>query len=180
MKYIESIKLKNKIFKTYKINKNEVYIFKKLHLSILKDTPKEFDFPYDYQKLKDDFDFKSAIFLTYYKDRPIGYSFVYCFKEDNEFKQNFLKYCKLSKKDIELTAELAGAGILEKYRGYGLQSYLIKLRENYLKDIDYKFVVISAHPDNIYSKRNIVLNNYKFVSIGKKNNFKRLYFKKEI
>jgi len=37
MKFIESVKLKNKTFKIYKINQWEVYIFKKLHLSILKD-----------------------------------------------------------------------------------------------------------------------------------------------
>ncbi|NCP72137.1 hypothetical protein GW835_01970 [archaeon] len=180
MKYIESVKLKDKLFKTYKINKSEVYIFKKLHLEILKKTPKEFDFPYDYELLKKDFDYKSAIFLTYYRDKPIAYSFVYCFKEDNKFKENFKKYCKISKKDMDLTAEFAGAGVLKKYRGHGLQDYLIKLREGYLKSINYKYSVISAHPDNLYSKKNILKNDYKLISIGKKDGNVRLYFKKEI
>jgi hypothetical protein len=180
MKYIDSIKLNNKVFKTYKINKQEIHIFKKLHLKILEDTPKEFDYPYNYNKLKKDFDFKSAIFLTYYKNKPIAYSFVYCFKEENKFKNIFKKYCKISKKDMNLTAEFAGAGVLKSLRGNLLQDYLINLREKYLKSINYKYSVISAHPDNIYSKKNILKNNYKLVSIGKKDENIRLYFKKQI
>jgi ribosomal protein S18 acetylase RimI-like enzyme len=180
MKLIETIKLNNIIFKTYKINKHEVYIFKKLHLEILKDTPKQFDSPYDYKELKKDFDNKSAIFLTFNKNKPIAYSFVYCFKENNKFKKNFKKYCKISTKDIELTAEFAGAGVLKKYRGNALQDYLIKLREKYLKNINYKYSVISAHPDNIYSKKNVLKNNYKLISTGNKDGNLRLYFKKEI
>lgn len=180
MKYFDSIKLKNKTFKTYRINKHEVYIFKKLHLEILKDIPKQFDSPYNYKELKKDFDNKSSVFLTFYKDKPIAYSFVYCFKEENEFKRNFKKYCEISKKNIDFTAEFAGVGVLKKYRGHGLQDYFLKLRENYLQKINYKFSVISVHPKNIYSLKNILKNNYQLISKGKKDKKVRMYFRKEI
>jgi ribosomal protein S18 acetylase RimI-like enzyme len=180
MKYMDSFKTKNKLFKIYKINKHEIYIFKKLHLKILEYTPKIYDFPYDYKRLKEDFDKESAIFLVYFNKRPVAFGFVYAFKNKNEFTENFRKYSKIPFKDINLTAELAGCGVLKNYRGLGLQNYLIRFRENYLKSIGFKYSVISTHPDNIYSKNNILNQNYKLISTIKTKTKTRDYFKKKI
>lgn len=180
MKYIDEIKLKGKRFKVYKINKHEIYIFKKVHLEILKNTSKEFDSPYDYRDLKQNFQKESPIFLVYYKNKPIAYTLIYVFKDDCKFKKDFKKFCKISKKDIELTAELAGSGVLEGFRGLGLQSYFINLREEYLKKINFKFSVISVHPENKFSVNNIKKNNYDLVSFVKRKVKSRFYFKKNL
>lgn len=180
MKYIDKIKLKDKIFKIYKINKNEIYIFKKLHLKILENVDKRFDSPYDYNQFKKDFDNKSCVFLIYYKNKPIAYTLVYIFKNNCSFKKDFKKYCDISNKDINLTAELAGSGVLEGFRGYGLQNYFFELRYKYLKEIGFKYSVISVHPDNKYSLKNIYKNEYVLKSKVIRKTKSRLYFKKTI
>jgi ribosomal protein S18 acetylase RimI-like enzyme len=179
MRFIEKITLKNKSFKVFKINKFEVYIFKKLHLKILENTSSDFDSPYNYSELNKDLK-DSGIFLVYYKNKPIAYTFVYLFKEINSFVIDFKKYSKIPKKDLFLTAELCGSGVLEEFRGLGLQSYFIKLREDYLIENKIKYSVISVHPDNIYSKRNILKNGYKFISCKSTKLKIREYFKKKI
>ncbi|MEI8363936.1 MAG: hypothetical protein WCF78_00565 [archaeon] len=182
MKYITKVRLNNKIFKIYKLGALDIPFFKDFYSIIidnLKGIEKEFSSHYDYKLLKKDIESKSVVYMVYYREKPVAYSLVYIPNSKNI--SNWLKNCKIDKTDKTRIAELAGAGVIPEFRGYGIQSYLFKLREKYLKKINFKWGVCSVHPKNIYSYNNLVKNNYTFISSGKdKLNRDRLYFKKEI
>ena len=98
MKFIENNRLKNKNFKVYKINSSEVYIFKKLHAEILKNTFSSFDCAYEYDRFKKDIkDKKDYIFLMYYRNKPVAFSFMSVAKFD-KFNLPYIKRYKLTKK----------------------------------------------------------------------------------
>ncbi|GEM_PF-201465 len=182
MKYITKVKLKDKLFKIYKLEVIDVPIFKDLHqeiLDTLKGEDKEFNSSYNYVRLKRNLKGKSIIYMVYCNKELIAYGFV--FSLTNKAAPYWLNNCKIDKSDRRLVAEMVGAGVLPDFRGYGLQDYLFKLREKYLKKIKYKYAVCSVHPKNIYSYNNLVKNNYVLISLGKnKYNHDRFYFKKEI
>lgn len=178
MKHIEDVLLKDKLFKTYKINKSEVYIFKKLHTEILKNTPNIFDTPYRYNDMIDEI--KNNIlhlFLLYYKNKPIAYSLVIFYNKTNiyDLKQQISK-----KIDYDKCVEFGGAGVLEKHRGYGIHNYFIKFREDFCKKKEKNIFFVSAHPKNTYSINNIKKNKYKLIKrfINYENHEKLLFEKK--
>ncbi len=182
MKYITKIKLKNKIFKIYKLESLNIPFFKTFYQSILdnlKGIEKEFSSGYNFVLLKKDIQGKSVVHMVYYNEKPIAYSLVYV--PNNKNISYWLNNCKISRVDKAKVAELAGAGVIPEFRGYGIQSYLLELREKYLKKIRFKWGVSAAHPKNVYSYNNLIKNNYLLMGSGKNShNEDRLYFKKEI
>jgi len=182
MKYITKIKLKNKQFSVYRLESTDMNFFKQFHkqlLDCLQGIEKEFTGEYNYVLLKKDIQGKSILHVVYYKEKPIAYSLVYTPNRKNI--TSWLNNCKIEKKDKTKIAELAGAGVVPEFRGYGMQSYLLKLREKYLKKIKFKWGVVSVHPKNIYSLINLVKNDYSIISLSKnKHNEDRLYLKKRI
>ena len=182
MKYITKVRLKNKIFKIYKLDTADIPLFKDFYSIIidnLKGIEKEFSSHYNYKRLKKDIEGKSVIYMVYYKEKPIAYSLVYIPNSKNI--SYWLENCKINNIDKYKLSEMAGAGVIPEFRGYGIQSYLFKLREKYLKKIKFKWGVSSVHPKNIYSYNNLIKNNYELVGSGKdKNNHDRLYLKKEV
>jgi len=182
MKYIESVVLKNKRFKIYKINQFEVLIFKKLHLEIIKDVPKEFDSPYNYSRYKEDIKLgNDLIFLMYSGKIPIAYSRISFRKIDSKNTDGLVKHYGVNKKELSKVCEIDGAGVIPKFRGYGIQDYFLKFRENYVKKEHYKFLFTATHPKNKYSLRNILKNGYKKQKVYKNHKgIDRLLFKKEV
>lgn len=181
MKYIESVVLRNKIFKTYKINQFEVPIFKKLHLKIIKDVSIEFDSPYNYFRYKEDIKSgKEVIFLMYLSKNPVAYSRI-SFININKNKEELTKHYGVLKKELLKVCDIDGTGVIPKFRGYGIQDYFLKFREKYVKEEGYKFLFTSSHPKNKYSIKNIIKNGYKQQKLYKNHKgIDRLLFKKEV
>ncbi|MDD4188366.1 MAG: GNAT family N-acetyltransferase [Bacilli bacterium] len=91
-------------------------------------------------------------------------------------KKDFEKY-NISKKEGLKSAFLFGTAVDVKYRGQGIQDFFIKKRIEILKKKGCKKILITVNPKNIFSKRNILKNNFKFVKRKKeKENYLCFYF----
>ncbi|MDD3178120.1 MAG: hypothetical protein PHR26_01245 [Candidatus ainarchaeum sp.] len=188
MKFIENIKLKNKNCKVYKINSSVVYIFKKLHLEILKNTPLSFDCAYEYSRFKEDIknkkedikNKKDYIFLMYYRNKPVAFSFMSVAKFD-KFNLLYIKRYKLTKKQLPFLYDLNGVGVLEKFRGLGIQDYFIKLRIDYAKKLGQKYFFVSINPKNMWSLKNAKKNDFRETEkyINYEGN-KRVFLRKDV
>ncbi len=112
---------------------------------------------------------RGKILIVFYKDKLVSYSGIIL--ETNK------KYCfnyNLTEKEIEKSAVLIATSVSKRFRGYGLQIFLIEKRISYLKKIGVKYALICVHPENKYSLKNILLTRFKFIKKTNKNN-KNLY-----
>ena len=50
-----------------------------------------------------------------------------------------------------------------KYRGNKLQAQMLEYLDIYSKDLGYKFVASTIHPDNIYSINNLINDGFKYI-----------------
>jgi GNAT superfamily N-acetyltransferase len=177
MKYIKTFCLKNKNkkkeFKIYKINRFETHILKKLHHQILIGVPKKYDFPYNYKRMKEDLKInKDYFFIVYNKLIPVAYCRIerIC-PEDYPISSKKLKglcdHYKLKSKQLFFACDVNGSGVISKYRGFGLQKYLLDFREEFARSLECKYLFTSCHPENKYSIKNILKTNFK-----KQNSFK--------
>ncbi len=184
MKFIESVILKNKEFKLYKINQFETSILKKLHSKIIKDVPLEFDSPNNYNKFKKDIRFKEEhLFLLYCKKTPVAFCGInIC--NINPHPKNIaylVKHHKVKKKELDKICNIDGTGVISKYRGLGIQDYFLKFREQFAKQKGYKYLFTACHPKNNFSIKNIKKNKYKRVYLYKNHKgIDRVLFKKKI
>lgn len=93
-------------------------------------------------------------------------------------------YCDLKENGIDFSYDSDDYAIFEtsfvspEYRGYGLQSFLIKALLSWTKLIGKKAICATIHPDNIYSERNFVKNGYVNITEQPLNKYgnKRNYF----
>ncbi len=80
--------------------------------------------------------------------------------------------------DYKKMADIGPMFVNFDYLGHGLQKQMLEEFDEYLKSIDYKYVMTTVHPDNIYCRRN--MENYSMELKGQKT-FKRglrnIYFK---
>ena len=53
--------------------------------------------------------------------------------------------------------------VSDKYRGNGLQQYMLEELEIISKEKGYKYAVTTVHPDNIYSVNNTLKNNFELI-----------------
>ena len=181
MKLIEKIKLNNKAFKVYRINQFEVYLFKKLHYKILKETPKEFDSPFKYNLIKKGISKKrNVVFLVYYKNHPVAYSFMGLanfFEKGIDYEKRY----KLKNNQLPFVVDYYGSGVIKKYQGNSLQDYLLKLRERYARNLGFKYFYVSCNPKNKYSLKNIKKNGFnELYKYKNENNDLRIQYRKII
>ena len=71
--------------------------------------------------------------------------------------------------------------VSEKYRGNGLQQYMLDELEKISKKKGYKYAITTIHPDNIYSINNILKNGFEFKGFkefkrGPRNIYLKKYF----
>ncbi len=121
---------------------------------------------------------KSNIYLVFYKDKLIAYATIWC---PSNSQPEWLTDFKLPKTNLKATGELYGCIVYEKFRNFGLQNYLIDLRENYLIKNNYKFSIVTVDVNNKVSYNNLIKKKYKSIQIKdyKKVSI-RYYMKKEL
>ena len=61
-------------------------------------------------------------------------------------------------------AHMESAAVSPDYRGYKLQRCLMDEGEKILKDTQYKYLMGTAHPENIYSVNNFLQLDYEIVA----------------
>ena len=74
----------------------------------------------------------------------------------------------LGKRELERVAHMESAAILSNYRGNGLQYQLMHTAEEELRKMGYCYLMCTVHPDNQYSKNNIIRQGYEVVKTGEK------------
>lgn len=88
----------------------------------------------------------------------------YPWKEED----NLGDYIGLSEEEKMFVAHMESAAVLPEYRGLRIQNKLMAKGFELLKETDYKYVMGTAHPDNIFSVNNFQKLGYEIVADVKK------------
>lgn len=88
----------------------------------------------------------------------------YPWKDDD----NLGDYIGLSEDEKMFVAHMESAAVLPAYRGLRIQNKLMAKGFELLKDTEYKYVMGTAHPDNIFSVNNFKKLGYEIVADVKK------------
>lgn len=88
----------------------------------------------------------------------------YPWKDDD----NLGDYIGLSEEEKMFVAHMESAAVLPKYRGLRIQNQLMARGFERLKETEYKYVMGTAHPDNVFSVNNFLKLGYEIVADVKK------------
>lgn len=83
--------------------------------------------------------------------------------QDNLGYDGGLDACQLA-----LVAHMDSVAILPKYRGHKLQYRLMQAAEKDLAERGFKYLMCTVHPDNCYSRNNVISQGYEFVTVKEK------------
>lgn len=84
------------------------------------------------------------------------------FPKDEE--DNMGCYVRLTKEEKQHVAHMESAAVSPDFRGYKLQRCLMAEGEKILMDSEYKYLMGTAHPENIYSVNNFLQLDYEIVA----------------
>ena len=94
---------------------------------------------------------------------------------------NHGKYMNLKEKDLERVAHMEIAMVDKKFRGRGLQKKLMEVAEDRLELLGFRWLMGTAHPENVYSVHNFQKLGYEIVAEALKyGGLPRYVFCKEI
>lgn len=88
----------------------------------------------------------------------------YPWKDDD----NLGEYIGLSDEEKMFVVHMESAAVLPEYRGMRIQNQLMAKGFELLKETEYKYVMGTAHPDNVYSVNNFLKLGYEIVADVKK------------
>ena len=101
----------------------------------------------------------------------------YPWKDDD----NLGDYIGLSEKEKMYVAHMESAAVLPEYRGLRIQNQLMAKGFELLKDTEYKYVMGTAHPDNVFSVNNFQKLGYEIVAdVTKYGGLRRYVFSQRI
>lgn len=83
-------------------------------------------------------------------------------------EDNLGAYLDLDERERQLVAHMETAAVEENYRGLGIQKKLMAEGEEILKRQGCKYLMGTAHPDNIYSVNNFLKLGYEIAAEDKK------------
>lgn len=151
------IKLKDKIF-TYRFAKEEdIDIINKFDINIYRQVDHRIYFRHNKIKLKNMMSYGRKIWVIFYKDKLVAWTGIRLRLDKDEAKDY-----NLTEKQIEKSADLVATAVSSRFRGYGLQKFLIKERVKYLKKINMKYALTDVNPLNVHSEKNIIDCGFKF------------------
>lgn len=77
--------------------------------------------------------------------------------------------------------DLNGVGVLEKFRGLGIQDYFINLRVNYAFNLGQRYFFVSINPKNVWSLKNAKKNGFKEIErYINSDGFERVFLRKDV
>ncbi len=83
-------------------------------------------------------------------------------------EENLGRDIGLSQEELGKVAHMESVAILPEYRGNGLQYVLMNTAEEELRKQGYRYLMCTVHPENIYSKNNIIKQGYQVVMTKEK------------
>lgn len=87
----------------------------------------------------------------------------------------------LGEEELPLVAHMDSAAVLPEYRGHRLQYRLMQAAEKDLREDGFKYLMCTVHPDNCYSRKNVIRQGYEPVMLKEKyGGFVREIFLKRI
>ena len=172
------VKLKDKVFNYRFAKKEDINRCLYLEKIIANESDSNLHLSYNKKDLIHKLVNKNKILLLFYKNRLIAYSNV---ELSNKDRLNWIDEFDIKKKFFCFVGYLGGTRVSSNFRGYGIQRFFIRKREEYLKKIGCKLSLITVHPKNKYSLNNIVSSNYILIKKNKNIFGKiRLFYKKSL
>ena len=71
-------------------------------------------------------------------------------------EENLGRDIELAEEELGKVAHMESVAILPSYRGNGLQYAMMQQGEADLKKMGYRYLMCTVHPDNLYSKNNVI------------------------
>lgn len=86
----------------------------------------------------------------------------------------------LSDEELPWVAHMDSVAVLPKYRGYRLQRRLMEAAERELESRGYRYLMCTVHPDNCYSRNNVISQGYEPMLTKEKygGNIREVFLKK--
>lgn len=78
-------------------------------------------------------------------------------------EENLGRDIGILEKELDKVAHMESIAILTKYRGNGLQYRMMQTAEKELRNLGYRYCMCTVHPENIYSRQNIIRQGYEVV-----------------
>ena len=78
-------------------------------------------------------------------------------------EENLGRDIELAKEELGKVAHMESVAILPSYRGNGLQYALMQQGESDLRKMGYRYLMCTVHPDNSYSRNNVIRQGYEAV-----------------
>lgn len=144
------IKLKDKVFTCRFATEKDIDILNRFDINIYRKVNPDFYFRHTKKMLKKMMSSGRKIWVVFYKDKLVAWAAI-GLKINKEEAKNY----NLTEKQIEKTADLFAAAVSPRFRGYGLQRFLINKRVDYLRKLKKKYALINVNPLNKYSEKNI-------------------------
>lgn len=106
---------------------------------------------------------------------------VFIARTTNLGEENLGEYLKLNPEEMQKVAHMEIAMVRKEYRGQGLQKRMMQEAETRLKEAGYRYLMGTAHPENVYSVNNFKRLGYEIVAeVLKYGGLPRYVFYKEI
>ena len=83
-------------------------------------------------------------------------------------EDNLGSYIRLTEEQAKTVAHMESAAVVPVYRGRGIQKLLMDSGEKLLAETEYRYLMGTAHPDNIYSVNNFLKLGYDIVAEDEK------------
>lgn len=74
----------------------------------------------------------------------------------------------LAEKELPLVAHMDSVAVLPEYRGHKLQRRMMEAGEKELKEKGFRYLMCTVHPDNRYSRDNVIGQGYESVAVKEK------------
>lgn len=83
-------------------------------------------------------------------------------------EENLGRDIGLDREELPLVAHMESVAILPEYRGHKLQYRLMQAAESELIEKGFKYLMCTVHPENRYSRNNVLRQGYESVAVKRK------------
>jgi len=154
------VKLKDKTF-TYRFaTEKDVDIINRFDKRIFTEATTRFYFRHPKKMLIRMMQNGGRIIVVFFKERLVAWAALTTRITDKSGKPN-----KIKRKDYNKYGFIMAAAVSKRYRGNGIQKFLIKKRIEYLKKHNKKYVLNCVNPKNQYSVANTFASGFKYNAV---------------